>query len=77
MKTIKLFAVAMLLGAGINTAVMAQNKTEKEPVKEAKEHKCNPGCNSVKHNNLHGEKGHTCTDNCKKQTPAPAPAPKG
>lgn len=29
------------------------------------EHKCNDKCKSGKHEYLHGEKGHSCTDACK------------
>lgn len=44
------------------------NKTKTEQV-TLKEHVCNPGCKGVKHNLLHGEKGHVCGAACSKIAP--------
>lgn len=44
----------------------AQNEPTKTKKKEMKEHACNSSCTSEKHHTVCGEKGHTCTVDCKK-----------
>lgn len=46
-------------------AVMQDGNSATEK-KDQKEHKCNEKCRTTKHNLLHGEKGHTCAEECKK-----------
>ena len=62
MKTVKTFAAVLLLTGILSTGSFAQ--TEKKM--ELKEHKCTAACTKKKHVYAHGEKGHVCTDACKK-----------
>jgi len=62
--------------AGTATATQVAAQSNANP-KDLKDHMCTKACkdNNGVHVYVHGEKGHTCTDACKR-TPAPAPAPK-
>ncbi len=71
MKTVKFIIAAVLIVTSFSQVANAQSKhkSDVKNVTEAaqpKEHKCNTKCNAAAHNYLHGEKGHVCTDACKK-----------
>lgn len=63
----------MLIAAivGFAFAANAQTKDSKKDEKKSeqaqmKEHKCSDACRDGKHFYAHGEKGHTCGEDCKK-----------
>jgi bacillopeptidase F (M6 metalloprotease family) len=73
MKTVKIMIAALLIAASFCQAANAQDKQKSETksttsVTKLKDHKCNAKCNAAAHNYVHGEKGHVCTDACKKTT---------
>ena len=59
----------MMAMAGIMFAANAQADKKEAPKKDMKmkEHVCTKECTKDKHAYAHGEKGHTCTDACKKK----------
>ena len=63
MKPMKTFTALLFMAALFTTPAMAQKETKKTPLKE---HKCTKDCTKEKHALVHGEKGHVCTDACKK-----------
>jgi hypothetical protein len=74
MKSVKLFVAAMLVAASF--AAHAQDKAKPAAATkmagpnttQLKEHKCTHSCTAASHSYVHGEKGHTCTAECKKPT---------
>ena len=58
----------MIAMAGIMFSANAQEDKKMDTKKEAKmkENVCTKACTKDKHAYAHGEKGHTCTDACKK-----------
>ncbi|MEN9684347.1 MAG: hypothetical protein RLZZ28_133 [Bacteroidota bacterium] len=65
MKTVKTFASILLMTGFLSTAAFAQMDKKNEKTAE-KEHKCTKACTKEKHAYVHGEKGHTCGESCKK-----------
>jgi uncharacterized alpha/beta hydrolase family protein len=68
----KLFFVLVVF-VSISFAANAQTTTKKEkkeaPKTELKEHVCTDACHATGHCvYAHGEKGHVCTEDCKKMT---------
>ncbi len=59
----------MMVMAGIMVAAQAQTDKKEAPKKEMKmkEHVCTKACTKEHHAYAHGEKGHSCTDACKKK----------
>jgi hypothetical protein len=57
-----LMAVAIMGGLSFTT-LAANNDTNTKP----KKHHCTAACTNGKHVYAHGEKGHVCTDACKKK----------
>ncbi len=55
-----IMSVALL--ASVSLGVAAQIKSTEKP----KKHHCTAACTNGKHVYAHGEKGHVCTDACKK-----------
>ena len=79
MKKVKTFAAVLLMTGFLSTGAFAQDskmdkkmdkmdkKMDKMDSKMAmKDHKCTAACKDGKHVYAHGEKGHVCTDACKK-----------
>jgi len=71
MKTLKIMIAALIIAASFNQVASAQSKQKADTKSKIatpalKEHKCNANCNAAGHNYVHGEKGHVCTDACKK-----------
>ncbi|GAC1537469.1 MAG: hypothetical protein NVS3B15_17670 [Sediminibacterium sp.] len=62
MKMIKSISAALLVTAMLAGPAMAQQ----EKKTHLKEHRCTAACTKEKHAYAHGEKGHVCTDACKK-----------
>ena len=63
-------AIALIIGlsASINAQETKKEKKEKKEKKmEMKAHVCTAACANGKHMYAHGEKGHTCTEDCKKK----------
>ncbi len=56
--------MTLVMATAVGTSVVAQEKSTAAPT--GKGHKCNPGCTSKKCNLVHGEKGHVCSDACKR-----------
>jgi hypothetical protein len=63
MKMLKMIAASLLMVSLLFAPAMAQKETKKETLKE---HKCTATCTKSKHMYAHGEKGHTCSEACKK-----------
>lgn len=64
LQTIKKISFAVLFTALTVATVQAQNTKKMKP----KKHTCTEACANGKHMYKHGEKGHKCTDDCKKTT---------
>jgi len=58
----KLLVAAAIFGSMSMTAVAQADQTAK-----LKKHHCTAACTKEKHAYAHGEKGHVCTDACKKK----------
>ncbi|MVT12155.1 hypothetical protein [Chitinophaga tropicalis] len=73
MKSISKIFIATCILATFSLATQAQDKKKEQPKAKTekkmklKDHVCTQTCHdSGKHVYAHGEKGHTCTDACKK-----------
>jgi septal ring-binding cell division protein DamX len=64
-----ILAVAIFIGISVsaNAQTSSNKETKEEQKMELKDHKCTEACHTSGHCVLaHGEKGHTCTVDCKK-----------
>ncbi len=63
--------VAIALIMGVTVSAHAQTAPKKEKAKKEtvkmKEHVCTSACKDGSHVYAHGEKGHTCGEECKKK----------
>jgi len=71
MKKLMLIVAVAAIGFAANAqSTQADQKSDKKSKKNSemkmKEHVCTAGCKDGKHMYAHGEKGHVCTDECKK-----------
>lgn len=60
--------MAMVFGLSVNLDAQTPAKNEKqtETKMEMKDHVCTKACMNGNHMYAHGEKGHSCTNECKK-----------
>lgn len=63
-----ILAMAMMLGLTVSISAQTAPKKEKkgETKMEMKDHSCTKACMNGNHMYAHGEKGHSCTSECKK-----------
>ncbi|HWY34097.1 MAG TPA: hypothetical protein VNX68_05585 [Nitrosopumilaceae archaeon] len=54
--------MALTIITGMSVAAMSQSPNQEK----LKKHHCTAACTKGKHVYAHGEKGHVCTDACKK-----------
>lgn len=64
-----ILTIVFLLGVSISASAQNSTKVPKEkPKMELKNHQCTTACHNAGHCvYVHGEKGHKCTDDCKKK----------
>lgn len=63
-----ILALTMIIGLSVSVSAQTIPKKEKqaETKMEMKDHVCTKACMNGNHMYAHGEKGHTCTSDCKK-----------
>lgn len=67
MKKLILVAVIAVIGFTANAqTTKKENKKEKTGQMQMKDHVCTSACKDGKHAYAHGEKGHVCSEDCKK-----------